>query len=221
MMNIKHGRPNQGKTETIKKRAAYVYLPTEDLLDDWKSAAAKAGLSLSEYIVETVERVRSIGGPDQEKRFEMVKQLADGTSQLHALEERFANLEKLYKTRDSEANLWYDEYLKRKERGAKTTALANKICKVMRRVGFARLEADDVARRIGIDVDEHRQMEELNQAKNLLEQLGLLSDEANIWTWHGRVASKRRRGTGTPQKEWMRVKIVDPDEQPIAINKGR
>ncbi len=35
-------KPNLGKTETIKKRSIYVYLPSEDMVEDWKQRAEKA-----------------------------------------------------------------------------------------------------------------------------------------------------------------------------------
>jgi len=56
----KLGRPNLGRTLTLKKRAVYAYLPTEKMLKEWKADAKRHGLSLSEYIVRSVERVRKL-----------------------------------------------------------------------------------------------------------------------------------------------------------------
>ena len=57
------GRPNQGKTQTIRARTVDVYLPTEELVEEWKKAAENASMSLSRYVVEVVERHRQ-GKPE-------------------------------------------------------------------------------------------------------------------------------------------------------------
>ena len=46
------GRPNQGKTETIRQRKVDVYLPTTELLSQWKEAAE----SSSKHILEVEEQ---------------------------------------------------------------------------------------------------------------------------------------------------------------------
>ncbi|MGC8937116.1 MAG: hypothetical protein ACP5KV_07140, partial [Candidatus Methanomethylicaceae archaeon] len=48
-------KPNRGKTETIKDRAVYVYLPSVEMVEDWKRRAEKAGVSISKFVVERVE----------------------------------------------------------------------------------------------------------------------------------------------------------------------
>jgi len=42
------------KTETIKERAIYVYLPSLGMVRDWKSRAEKVG-SISKFVIERVE----------------------------------------------------------------------------------------------------------------------------------------------------------------------
>ncbi len=44
-----------GKTETIKQRAIYVYLPSHDAVNRWKGLAKKAGTSISKFVAEHVE----------------------------------------------------------------------------------------------------------------------------------------------------------------------
>ena len=48
-------KPNKGKTQTIKKRAVYVYLPSQKMTEDWKSRADKAGTSISKFVIDRVE----------------------------------------------------------------------------------------------------------------------------------------------------------------------
>jgi len=43
------------KTETIKDRAIYVYLPSLEMVEDWKARAEKGGVSISNFVIERVE----------------------------------------------------------------------------------------------------------------------------------------------------------------------
>ena len=43
------------KTETIKKRAIYVYLPSVETAERWKKVADKAKMSISKFVFEHVE----------------------------------------------------------------------------------------------------------------------------------------------------------------------
>ena len=49
------GRPNLGKTATIKKRVVMVYLPTEELVKQWKDYAARHDVSVSQFVYELVD----------------------------------------------------------------------------------------------------------------------------------------------------------------------
>jgi len=53
----------QHKTETIKKRALYVYLPSEEMVTDWKGKAEQSHISISKFIIEHV--TNSLDGEQQ------------------------------------------------------------------------------------------------------------------------------------------------------------
>ncbi|NHW88235.1 MAG: hypothetical protein HA490_00995 [Archaeoglobales archaeon] len=48
-------KPNRGKTNTIKQRAIYFYLPSVEMAEEWKRRAEKAGVSISRFVIERVE----------------------------------------------------------------------------------------------------------------------------------------------------------------------
>lgn len=48
-------RQNKGKTKTIKRRSIYVYLPSTEMVEDWKSMAGNAGISISKFVMDRVE----------------------------------------------------------------------------------------------------------------------------------------------------------------------
>ena len=44
-----------GKTDTIKQRSIYVYLPSHDMVQRWKTLAKNSGTSISKFVAEHVE----------------------------------------------------------------------------------------------------------------------------------------------------------------------
>ena len=77
------GLESRRKTETIKDRAVYVYLPSLEMVDYWKQRAEKGGVSVSKFVVERVEE--SLRKEEGEKgylsRAELIKKLRDSKSQ--------------------------------------------------------------------------------------------------------------------------------------------
>ena len=80
-------KPNRGKTETIKQRAIYVYLPSLEMVEDWKLRAEKDRKSLSNWIMLKV--LDSIGFEEgSAQREQMQKELEETKKQKEdALEE--------------------------------------------------------------------------------------------------------------------------------------
>ena len=43
-----------GKTKSNKQRSIYVYLPSLEMVDDWKSRAKKGNVTISQFVIENV-----------------------------------------------------------------------------------------------------------------------------------------------------------------------
>ncbi len=80
-------KPPRGKTETIKQRALYVYLPTLEMAEDWKRRAEKERKSLSNWIMLRV--LDSVGFEEgSAQREQMERELEETRKQkADALEE--------------------------------------------------------------------------------------------------------------------------------------
>ena len=52
------------KTNTIKQRAIYVYLPSIEMTEKWKEIAKKRRQSISGFVVETIENALSVEEED-------------------------------------------------------------------------------------------------------------------------------------------------------------
>jgi hypothetical protein len=70
------GPKNRGKTETIKQRSIYVYLPSNDIVNEWKNLAKKSGASVSKFVQEHVmNSLRQEKMEGYEPRIELIKKL--------------------------------------------------------------------------------------------------------------------------------------------------
>ncbi len=116
-------KPNKGKTETIKKRAIYVYLPSQKMADGWKSRAEKAGTSISKFVNDRVED--SIRRDDGEEgylnRLELIKKLSKTEEELKQLRKDNRLQKKLIDNLDNEAKrLRAEPFLDDSFRGVRT-----------------------------------------------------------------------------------------------------
>ncbi|MGP8056555.1 MAG: hypothetical protein ACLQEQ_04775 [Nitrososphaerales archaeon] len=71
-------RQNKGKTQTIKERSIYVYLPSTEMVADWKSKAEKASVSISKFVMDRVEDSLKREEGEEEgymNRIELIKKL--------------------------------------------------------------------------------------------------------------------------------------------------
>ncbi len=94
----------KGKTETIKNRAVYAYLPSLDMVEDWKRRASKAGVSISKFVVERVEDSirREEGEEGYLSRLQLIERLRKEEDELKRLREENRLLRRLVDNLDRE-----------------------------------------------------------------------------------------------------------------------
>ena len=92
----------RAKTETIKERTVYVYLPSLEMVEDWKRRAERAGVSLSKFVVERV--LDSIRREDGEEgylsRLELIRRLRKAEDELEKLRRENRLLKRLVENLD-------------------------------------------------------------------------------------------------------------------------
>ena len=87
MKNLR-GRPNQGKTATIRERCINIYLPTTELVDDWKKDAEKAGMSVSRFVMEVVENATVTKASPMMPNWQLEEKVKESENNLAALQEQ-------------------------------------------------------------------------------------------------------------------------------------
>jgi predicted RNase H-like nuclease (RuvC/YqgF family) len=75
-----------GKTETIKERAVWVYLPSIEQKERWEKLADQGGVSLSKWVIETVEEAIR---PAEDREWKPRKELED---EIEGLKKEVADL---------------------------------------------------------------------------------------------------------------------------------
>ena len=83
-----------GKTETIKQRAVYVYLPSQQMTERWKQLAEKQGTSISKFVAEHVENsLRQEQEPGYRSRSELSGEIQELRVQLEEERKRSRRLD--------------------------------------------------------------------------------------------------------------------------------
>lgn len=91
------------KTETIKQRAIYVYLPSEEIVREWKDLAAEAKISISKFVFEHVQNSLAQEKEDNYvSRAQLIKQIKDLSEESSKLKEENRILRTAYERLDDE-----------------------------------------------------------------------------------------------------------------------
>jgi septal ring factor EnvC (AmiA/AmiB activator) len=172
-----------GKTETIKERSIYVYLPSHDMVGRWKRLADKQGTSISKFVIEHVESsLRREEGLKSgfKARAELLKRVQE-------LEEENSSLKKEVRTLRLAMDKLEDEL-----RGYRAKPFAAEEYRGMR--GFERrlgellktrkrIRGEEVFDLLGIDPRDREVTRAVYEQLKLLEAFGFVKAVADGWRW--------------------------------------
>ncbi|KYK23244.1 hypothetical protein AYK25_10185 [Thermoplasmatales archaeon SM1-50] len=176
-----------GKTETIKQRAIWVYAPTLEQRKQWDKIAKENGMSLSKWIVQTIEdsllefddEVKSIKDIETENK-DLRKEISEIQSKLRRETIIRNNLEKeirkyraeSFLSPSSEGIRQYDKEL--------ITLLRN----TKSREGKRRyIDNDEILSRLGIEFTETEAVKAISSQLSRLERYGLAESSTKGWRW--------------------------------------
>jgi len=172
-----------GKTETIKKRAVYVYLPAEEMAERWKQRAKRSHSSISKFVVERVEdSLRKEGDEDHPKRAELIGQLKELKAENEKLGRDNEILRRAYERLDSEVKRYRAKpFLEEGFRGVRK--YDRKLVELLRRGGV--VSSDEILEKLGIDHSETDLVKAVSRQLENLETYGLVKSTARGWQWTG------------------------------------
>jgi predicted RNase H-like nuclease (RuvC/YqgF family) len=177
-------KPNKGKTETIKDRAIYVYLPSLEMVEDWKRRAERAGVSISKFVVERVEDSirREEGEEGYLSRAELVKRLRSAEEELKRLREENRLLKRLVENLDNELKRYRAQpFLQEAFEGVRR--FDRDLIELLRRGGSYTQE--EILAHLNIDPSDVELVKAVDRQLEALEAYGLVEYRGRGWRWKG------------------------------------
>jgi hypothetical protein len=185
------GRPNLGKMKTLSERSVQVYLPTQEMVKEWKVEAEKYGLSLSKFVVEVVDDALSKNPRGLTPREQLEAELNKAWAQITVLSIEVDQLREDNKRNDETIA----DYRKRLATpGAVPEESAEFVPLLAQLVQEEKVLPMDNARKMfGIGPADSEALRALGAAADALVSMGLVEKGMSEWRWVGGKKLKRRQ----------------------------
>lgn len=175
-------KPKLGKTETIKGRTVYVYLPSFEMVKDWKARADKAGVSISKFVADRVEDSirREEGEEGYLSRLELIERLKASEGVLKELQGENRMLRKLSENLDRELKRYRAEPFL--EEGFEGVRKFDRELIEMLKEGRPCSE-EGILARLDVDPAESKLVKAVTKQLEILEAYGLVEYGRRGWKW--------------------------------------
>jgi len=176
------GAEPRHKTETIKDRAIYVYLPSLEMVQDWKQRAEKGGVSISKFVIERVEDSirREEGEEGYLGRAELIKKLRDAEEEVKKLRNENRLLKKLAENLDNELRRYRAQpFLEETFEGVRR--FDRDLIELLRKGGSYTQE--QILAHLNIDPSDSDLVKAVSKQLEALESYGLLEYRGRGWKW--------------------------------------
>ncbi len=176
-----------GKTETIKKRAIWVYAPTLEQREQWDSIAKNNGMPLSKWIVHTIEDSILEPADESKSKKDIEEENKNLRKEIYELQSRLRqvtiirdNLEREIRRYRAEPFLdtsfegvrQYNKELISLLRNAKAVDGKNRF-----------VDNDEILSRLGVDFSETNSVKAISSQLSRLEGYGLIVSGTKGWRW--------------------------------------
>jgi hypothetical protein len=171
------------KTKTIKERAIYVYLPSHEMVKNWKKRAKKQGASISKFVIEHVENsIQQEEDPIFKPRGDLVQEIGELRSELKELKEDNRQKKIVIERLESELRKYRAEsFLGERFEGLRK--YDKELIAILKRRGF--VDSDELLRELGINPLESDLVQAVAKQLESLENYGLVSATKRGWRWQG------------------------------------
>lgn len=168
------GRPDLGKSKTIKKRTVYLYVPTKEMLDEWKREAERHGLSLSRFLVEVIDDVIRRNPNGITPKEEIQTELGKVSSELASLRAEKEDLRSQLSQTEKQVAAYRESLLTLAETSQDDVMVRHLVGLFGKRRVW---RLDDVPAALGIDVTDGQAMGRLRTNIDYLRKVGLIEGE--------------------------------------------
>jgi hypothetical protein len=188
-MEKRKGRPNRGRTETLKQRTVYLYAPTEKMLAKWKTEAERYGMSLSGFLVEVIDDAMRRNPAGLTPRDKVEKELSQATSDLQAVRMQRDSMRS--RLEGSEATIArYRESLEDVLSYVPDEKVQKKVVSLFLKRGTWQI--DDFTGEAGVDAGKPEELSKIQRTIEHLKRIGLVEGDFGTWRWLGGVKRKPR-----------------------------
>lgn len=170
-----------GKTETIKQRSIYVYLPTHEMVQRWKDLANKAGTSVSKFVIEHVENsLLQEENSDYKTRSQLIEELRTINETLGEKEKRIRHLDLLVEKLEEDLRL-YRSQLFTEDSFTGIRQYDRKLIEIICEPGSH--SSDEILSRLGVKPREQEAVKAISVQLENLERYGLVKSTSKGWIW--------------------------------------
>ena len=176
-------RQNRGKTETIKQRSIYVYLPSTKMAGDWKSRAEKAGISISKFVMDRVEDSLKREEGEEEgylSRIELIKKLKAAEEDRKKTSEENRLLKRLVENLDRELKRYRTRPFA--EEGFEGRRSFDKELIDLLRKGGSHSQ-EDILAHLNVDPSDAEMVKAVSRQLQALEAYALVEYSGRGWRW--------------------------------------
>lgn len=176
------GRTNRGRSATTLQRTVKVVLPSQDILETWRSDAKASSMSLSKYLWTMAERGRE-GGIDLDSREILAERIQTLTQSLTEAEHRIDTLDRLTQRQEEELQGYRTrDFTEPFEEG--TRVFDTRLVLLLRDQGF--IHTNHLYELLGIDPrTEPKRIEAVQAQLDILGSYGLVEFSTRGWWWRG------------------------------------
>lgn len=170
-----------GKTETIKDRAIYVYLPSIDMAERWKELADEAGTSVSKFVAEHVlNSLRQQEENDYRSRNKLLEEIRDLKEVLEEKEKRVRHLDLLVEKLEEDLRRYRSQLFTDDDfRGVRS--INRELVEIVKEPGVH--DNDEILSRLGIKPREVDAIKAVSKQLERLHSYGLVRSSPRGWEW--------------------------------------
>jgi hypothetical protein len=169
-----------GKTDTIKQRSIYVYLPSHDMVQRWKTLAKNSGTSISKFVAEHVENSLREEEAEYKSRSTLIEENHKLSETLNEKERRIGHLELLVEKLEQDLRQ-YRAQMFTDEEFTGVRSYDKKLVELLREPGIH--DNDSILSRLGIKPSEADSIKAVSKQLELLQSYGLVKATPRGWSW--------------------------------------
>jgi predicted nuclease with TOPRIM domain len=172
-----------GKTETIKERAIYVYLPSIEMKERWEKHAEELGVSVSKFVIEYVENsLRQEAEPTYKSREELIKENEALRQQINELSKKCRLLETAADRLEEELRAYRAKpFIEVEFEGVRS--YEQELIAILKSRGI--VSSEDILAHLGISPTEREVVKAISRQLENLERWRLVKSSARGWRWIG------------------------------------